>query len=139
VKQQQSPDSTEFNSMSWILRGDEANLLGAHWFVGASFRNGLPRFELSSQHDNSNKILRTMNIRPLEPNACNSNGATHFLYFSACLLDGGSVSLRRNKVGRSRTVATNRRAKMPRPLRSEIYSPSEVSILHVCQRCVRRA
>jgi hypothetical protein len=28
---------------------------------------------------------------------------------------------------------------MPRPLRSEIYSPSEVSILHVCQRCVRRA
>lgn len=28
---------------------------------------------------------------------------------------------------------------MPRPLRCEIYSPSEVSILHVCQRCVRRA
>ena len=28
---------------------------------------------------------------------------------------------------------------MPRPLRSEIYSPLEISILHVCQRCVRRA
>jgi REP element-mobilizing transposase RayT len=28
---------------------------------------------------------------------------------------------------------------MPRPLRSEIYSPSEVSILHCVQRCVRRA
>ena len=28
---------------------------------------------------------------------------------------------------------------MPRPLRSEIYNPLEVSILHVCQRCVRRA
>jgi hypothetical protein len=24
------PDSTEFNSMSWILRGDEAYLLGVH-------------------------------------------------------------------------------------------------------------
>jgi hypothetical protein len=62
-----SPDSTEFNSMSWILRGDEAYLRGTHWFVGASFRTGLPRLELSSKHDNSNKILRTMNIRPLEP------------------------------------------------------------------------
>jgi hypothetical protein len=28
---------------------------------------------------------------------------------------------------------------MPRPLRSEIFTPKEVSILHVVQRCVRRA
>jgi hypothetical protein len=28
---------------------------------------------------------------------------------------------------------------MPRPLRSEIYSPSEVSIPHLYRRCVRRA
>lgn len=28
---------------------------------------------------------------------------------------------------------------MPRSLRCEIFSPSEVSIMHVCQRCVRRA
>jgi REP element-mobilizing transposase RayT len=28
---------------------------------------------------------------------------------------------------------------MPRPLRSEIYNPLEISILHVVQRCVRRA
>ena len=28
---------------------------------------------------------------------------------------------------------------MPRPKRSEIFTPNEVSILHVVQRCVRRA
>lgn len=28
---------------------------------------------------------------------------------------------------------------MPRPLRSEIFTPKEVSVLHVVQRCVRRA
>ncbi len=82
--------------MSWILRGDEAYLLGAHWFVGASFKTGLPRLELSSKHDNSNKILRTMNIRPLEHSADRHSADIHSADRLASPLPFGDAYVRQN-------------------------------------------
>lgn len=64
--------------MSWILRGDEANLLGAHWVVGTSFGAGLTRLEISSNLDNFNKIRQTMSIRPLDHNADSSTSPLPF-------------------------------------------------------------
>lgn len=64
--------------MSWILRADEAFLSGSRWSVAAFFETGVPRFEISSKHDNSNKIRQTMSIRPVDHNADSSTSPLPF-------------------------------------------------------------